>query len=757
MKVVNKGNSCGINTILRGSIVLAALVAANPAWAQTAESPTDPKLAETQPALGDDIIVTANKRSQNMLSVPVSIAALSGDALAEKRMTSADDLAGHVANLQVNGIVGDNVPIFALRGISMYDYSLNQSSPIAVYYDEVYKGNFAFLGVGMFDLERAEVLRGPQGTLYGKNTTGGAVNLISRMPKLGVAEGDLTLGYGNYNRIEANGGISLPIGDKLAARVAFTYAHADGWFKNKLEGKPDLNEVREYGIKGTLLFDPSDDVSFVLRGSTTFQNPRNYGIYAQPANVTRPGLKDREIMANITDRRRARTYAVSLTGKIDLSDAIQFTTITSYDKGTFFYYEDTDGQAIRLLEIPYFDRASQVAQDFRLTSNYSGPFNFIVGAYYNREKVYNSTNFQIAQDLAGGGDANNDGVVDNTDCITSGVLGCQFRNSFDQLKKSLAFYSDATYKLTDSLTLRGGLRYTHDTGEQTNLIAEQLGPTGDVLGVTIPTPSDANTPRFSTNNVSGKIGIDYMFANDNLIYASFSRGYRAKSFNAQAFFSPDEVSTSKAESVDAFEVGMKGRALDRMLSFSTAAFYYRYKDQQFLNVDPTTAAQTLLNIPASRIYGAEAELNFQPSQAFSLHGSIGLLDTKITKGVVSGVDIAGNRLLNAPTVNFNLSAEIELARGNFGSVTINPEMRYNSMQYFGIFNNAPVRQGGYAVYGGNITWKSDDERFRVALWSKNLGNKFYFTQLTDLLSGFGYIYSHLGNPRTYGVTASAKF
>ena len=202
MKVVNKGNSCGINTILRGSIVLAALVAANPAWAQTAESPTDPKLAETQPALGDDIIVTANKRSQNMLSVPVSIAALSGDALAEKRMTSADDLAGHVANLQVNGIVGDNVPIFALRGISMYDYSLNQSSPIAVYYDEVYKGNFAFLGVGMFDLERAEVLRGPQGTLYGKNTTGGAVNLISRMPKLGVAEGDLTLGYGNYNRIE---------------------------------------------------------------------------------------------------------------------------------------------------------------------------------------------------------------------------------------------------------------------------------------------------------------------------------------------------------------------------------------------------------------------------------------------------------------------------------------------------------------------------------------------------------------------------
>ena len=316
-----------------------------------------------------------------MQSVPISVSAIGGDTLAKSRVSSVDSLVTKVANLQLTSIVGDNTPIFALRGVSMSDYSLNQSSPVATYYDEVYKGNFAFLGVAMYDLERVEVLRGPQGTLYGKNTTGGAVNIISREAKLGETSGYLNLGYGNYNRYEANGAVNVPLGEKAALRVAGTFARADGWFKNVEPGMPDLASTREYAFRATLKAQPVDGLTFVLRASTSFQNPQNYGIYAQPEADHRAGLSRWEIASDVATRRRARTTSVALTTNIDLSDAIALTSITSYDKGTLFFREDTDGTATKLLEIPYYDKASQFAQDLRLTSDTGGPFDFILGAY----------------------------------------------------------------------------------------------------------------------------------------------------------------------------------------------------------------------------------------------------------------------------------------------------------------------------------------------------------------------------------------
>ena len=420
-----------------------------------------------------EIVITATKRAERLQDVPISVSAIGGDQLSKSRVTTTDDLVTKVANLQLTSIVGDNTPIFALRGVSMSDYSLNQSSPVATYYDEVYKGNFAFLGVAMYDLERVEVLRGPQGTLYGKNTTGGAVNLISRAPELGEMSGYLNLGYGNYNRMDASGAINVPMGDKAAARVAFTFARADGWFKNQLPGEPDLASVREYAVRASILVEPSDSMRFILRGSTSYQNPRNYGIYAQPENVNRPGLGKREIEANVTERRRARTYSLALTGNIDISDALTVTSITSWDKGKLSFYEDTDGTATELLEIPYYDKANQFAQDLRLTSDTGGPFDFILGAYFNREKVFNSTTFEIAKDVDSDGEP---GVTD-ADCAIGLPLGCLFANSFDQVKKSIALYSDMNYDITDSITLRGGLRYTHDTGRQTDFESNALDRT----------------------------------------------------------------------------------------------------------------------------------------------------------------------------------------------------------------------------------------------------------------------------------------
>ena len=715
------------------------------AFAQEAEVPD-----------GGDIIVTANKRSENLQKVSISVSAVAGDALEKGRTTQIDELVSKVPNLQLTSTVGDNTPIFALRGVSLNDYSLNQSGPVATYYDEVYKGNFALLGIALFDLARVEVLRGPQGTLYGKNTTGGAVNLISRAPKLGETSGYLNAGYGNYDRFDVNGALNVPLGSNAALRVAGTFAKADGWFKNVLPGQPDLASVSEYGFRAALYVEPSDTVSFTLRGSTSYQNPRNYGIYAEPVAVNRAGLGDRQIAANETSKRRARTYSLALTGNIDLSDTLFLTSITSWDKGNLNFIEDTDGQGIALLEIPYTDRATQFAQDLRLTSDFDGPFNFILGGYFNREKVFNASTFKIAQDVASGGDVDGNGIVNDADCAaTTAGEACQFGNSFDQIKKSFAVYTDASFELSDTIKLKAGLRFTRDTGKQPNFIAEQIGPSGAVLGITIPTPA---TPlSYKINNLSGKIGLDFQAAPDNLLYATYSRGFRAPSFNAQAFFDPSELNVAAAEKVDSLEIGSKNKFADRQITLNMAAFYYKYSNQQFINIDPTTAAQTLLNIPKSRIWGGEAELTARTSDRLTLRGSFGFLNAKIQQGLVSGSNVAGNKLTNAPSVTTSAGFDATLYDGSAGKFSASGDLAYTSSQFFDVVNTSRLRQSGYALLSGHIDWSSVNERINVSIWGKNLTNKFYFTSRVDLLAGFGFDYNHLAAPRTYGITVGTKF
>ncbi|MFZ5707534.1 MAG: TonB-dependent receptor [Pseudomonadota bacterium] len=508
--------------VQRTSRIAAMLLTGLSSQALIAQTAADETVADSM-----EIVVTAQKRSERLQDVPISVSAIGGDAVRKQRLTSADDLVSKVANLQLTSTVGDGTPIFALRGVSMSDYSLNQSGPVATYYDEVYKGNFAFLGVALYDLERVEVLRGPQGTLYGKNTTGGAVNLISHKPDLGKVEGYLNLGYGNYNRHEANGAINLPLGETVAARVAFTAARAEGWFRNQLPGQPDLNGTREYAVRGSMLWEPKDGTSFLLRASTSYQNPRNYGIFAAPgpdgvgvglyeslgqgSSYFRTGIGRRQIESNYTPRRRARTYALALTSTFDIGNDLSIVSVSSWDKGRLNFGEDTDGAPNKTLEIFYGDRASQLSQDLRLASSWGGPFEFILGAYYNREKVFNTTDFGIFKDA----DIDGSGTIDAADCAAGLPAACSVVNSFDQLKHSYALYTDMHYDFGGGFTLRGGLRYTRDDGKQKGLRSDALGVDGSLVATLIP----PTTLSFKNDNISGKIGIDYKIDRDRMIIA----------------------------------------------------------------------------------------------------------------------------------------------------------------------------------------------------------------------------------------------
>jgi len=263
--------------------------------------------------------------------------------------------------------------------------------------------------------------------------------------------------------------------------------------------------------------------------------------------------------------------------------------------------------------------------------------------------------------------------------------------------------------------------------------------------------------QYSTDNLSGKIGIDYKLADGNLLYASVSKGYRAPSFNAQAFFDPSELSVAKPEKVTSYEVGSKLQFAGRSVTLNMAAFYYDYSNQQFINVDPASAAQTLLNIDKSRIMGGEAELTVRASRMLTLRAGAGVLSTKIKKGTVSGVDVKGNRLSNAPKLTFNASIDVTLMDNDSGRVSFQPEIAYQSAQYFEVLNVPRLRQSGYALVSANMGYESADGSWNVSVWGKNLTKEHYFTSRVDLLAGFGFDYNHIGNPRTYGITAGMKF
>ena len=387
------------------------------AAATAALAASGPVFADSAPADSDvipEIVVTAEKRSETLQSVPVSVTALTGAQLGQLKLDTPSDLVTQVPNLQVNGIVGEGSPLFSLRGVSMFDYSLNQSSPVASYIDEVYKGNFTLFGVELYDLERVEVLRGPQGTLYGKNTTGGAINFITHKPGFDT-EGDIKVGLGDYDRREVEGAFQTAVvPERIAARFAFTYTKVDGFIQNVLPGHPDLEGVDQYGVRLSLLFKATDDLDFTLRLSKSMQDPQNYAIidgripppspgnpggvgftgYFRTLNGTYTGvpLSNYQIAQDYTPRRRQDNDAAELHGGMERRH--RPTRSPPSRRGTKANCSIRKGPTARRYEIwsiPYIGKTRQFTQDLRLTSTGDAALRYILGAYYQHEIIFNST------------------------------------------------------------------------------------------------------------------------------------------------------------------------------------------------------------------------------------------------------------------------------------------------------------------------------------------------------------------------------
>lgn len=723
----------------------------------------------------EEVVVTAQKRAESLQDVPVSVSALTGSDIEGLKLRNSTEIQAQIPNLQVSTPYGDTQPFFALRGVATLDYSVSQSSPIAMYVDEVYKGVGALQSLQLFDLERIEVLRGPQGTLYGKNATGGAVNFVSKKPSFEGSQGYIQLGVGNYNKREIKGGFeTVLVDDVLAARAAFTMNRADGWVKNKYPGVDDWADQDDWAGRLSLVYQPTDDFNATLRLSRSSSTGTGSAVIALNNDPAVTGesidhLDWDEVEETREGKKDIENTAASLTLSWDLSEAYSLISITSYDEGKWIA-EDGEGLLAHIDENDYFSEVDQLSQEFRIVSNYEGPFNWIGGLYYSQDDVDVRQHYRFLSDF--------DGVSGYP-----GNFGVNSINSYTQERSSKAAYIHTTYDFAEDFSLTFGLRYTKDKIELKDMYAlfgfyptapTSDEPKGDIeiwsqvipeipdsyvafsAGENLKGSSPLPTVSIDDDNVSGKIGLDWRLSNDVMLYISYSEGYRGSAINGQALYSEAEITSVDPEELESLELGIKGQFFNDRVQLNGAIFRYDYTNLQF--IDFRDGLQVLVSAKESEVTGAELELTALLSENLVLRSGIGVLDTEFEELSIQGMDYSGNELPLAPELNFNAMINWDFAKMDAGMLSLQVDTSYTDKQFYDGPNTKRAAQDGYWLTNARLSFASTDDRYSVGIWGRNLADKEYIVYSLPLLeAGFGFDYTIRGMPRTYGVDFTVRF
>ncbi len=754
----------------------------------------------------EEITVTAQRVSERLQDVPVAVTAILADDLDERGVRQAGDITSAVPNLLLNSPYGPEAqPTFTLRGVTTQDFSENQSSPVAMYVDEVYKSVGAVQALQIYDLDRVEVLRGPQGTLYGKNATGGAISFYSRNPSLTAYDGYVTAGAGNYSDYSVRGAVGGPIVENgLGWRVAMLYEKRDGWVHSIVPGVEPLNGVDALAGRFTLMARPSDGMTATLKVSVSRSGGTPYGAHALNNDPNATGFSGNigwfDNGAKYAVHKDIRNDSVSLKLDWQVSAHATLTSVTGYDYGWWYEKSDDGGLPITArLDDPntYFSSVNAFSQEIRVASHDTGAFGWLAGLYYGRESTHATVQFHFF-----------DGYFLNfwspqvpptvISPANLPLFGFDEYNSFDQLKDSRAVFLNTTFVVAPTITLRAGVRYTKDKVTISHFYALEGGlanpgpvgfaPDGGITwwtqtigalppGVTAPrtffqtglAPQGLGVvPEFGqdTNNVSGKIGVDWKPGEDLLTYASVSQGYRGVAFNGQAYNDPTELTFAGPEKLTSYEIGLKTGFWNRRGVFNAAVFHYDYKNQQFLDAFTLpgglgTGFRTV-NAPKSRVDGAEFEFRAKATNDLEILSSVGLLHSKYLELVLHGVDRAGNRLIQAPNFNGSLGVDWRFAHLAAGDLRLFVDGNYYGKQYFDAFNTERIAQDAYGIANARVSFESSARRgFSVAAWVKNLTNRQYLAyglnQKDPDTGALGFDYGLVGEPRTYGAEATLRF
>jgi iron complex outermembrane recepter protein len=759
-----------------------------------------PLLARADTEL-EEIVVTAQRQVERLQDVPLAITALSASDLADRGVRQAADITASVPNMLLNLPYGPEAqPTFTLRGVTTQDYSQNQSSPIAMYVDEVYKPVGAVQALQTYDLDRVEVLRGPQGTLYGKNATGGAVSFYSRSPSLTATEGYATAGFGNYSAYSLNAAAGGPIIDnELGVRAAVLYEKRDGWVHSIVPGVEPLNGVDALAGRLTFLYKGGDNLSATLKLSSSRSGGTPYGAHALNADpaVTGPpvipgctcafgsiGWFDNG--AKYAVHKDIRNDSAVLKVEWRATDHTTLTSVTGFDYGRWYTRSDDSGLPTAYIDDPntYFSSTNDFSEELRLASRDTGDFSWLAGLYYGRESTHATLQYHF------------DSPSYQYFALASGPLlyGFDEFNSFDQLKDSKAVFLNTTFKVTTAVTLHAGARYTKDEVTISNFYALEggwlappvcCGPDGtttywtQTIGALPATYTDFQTslapqgPTISRsrndNNVSFRAGADWKPNEAILTYLNLSQGYRGAAFNGQAANFPEEANFADPEKLTSAELGLKADLWNRRGTFNVAIFHYDYKNQQFLDAFTLPGGGGsgfhTINAPKSRVDGAEFEFRAKASDDVEIRAGMGLMHSKyvdLSLHAGSRVCCMGNQLIQAPDFNGSFGIDWRFAHISAGDLSLMVEGNYYAKQYFDAFNTERIAQGAYGIANARVSFKSAAKQgFDAGAWVKNLTNKKYLAyglnQNDPDTGAIGFDYALVGEPRTYGADLTYRF
>jgi iron complex outermembrane receptor protein len=786
--------------LLSGLLLAGTLALLTPPPAAAAAAAAAPA-ATTEDTL-TEIVVTAQRRTERLQDVPLAITALSGADLADRGVRQAADIAASVPNMLLNLPYGPEAqPTFTLRGVTTQDYSQNQSSPIAMYVDEVYKAVGAVQALQTYDLDRVEVLRGPQGTLYGKNATGGAISFYTRNPNLNDYEGYATLGVGNYGAYSLNAAAGGPLIDgQLGVRAALLYSKRDGWVHSVVPGVEPLNGVDALAGRLSFLYKAGENLTASLKLSVSRSGGTPYGAHALNVDPVATGFTGTidwfDNGAKYAVHKNIRSDSAALKIEWLAGEHAALTSVTGFDFGRWYTKSDDGGLPITArLDDPntYASSTNDFSEEIRLASRDSGAFGWLAGLYYGRESTDATVEYHFF-------DSYDLGYFAIPDGSPTGIplYGFDEFNSFDQLKDSKAVFLNTTLKVSPAITLHAGARYTRDQVTISNFYALEggplaPGPTGytpdggvstywtqtiGALPATFTNYQTGTTPQGpllnlsqSNNNASFRAGIDWKPSDAVLTYLNISQGYRGAAFNGQAFNFPEEANFANPEKLTSFEVGLKADLWNRRGTFNAALFHYDYRNQQFLDAFTLPGGSGsgfhTVNAPKSRVDGAEFELHAKAGEDFELRAALGLMHSKYVELSLHATSSSrnccvGNKLIQAPDVNASFGVEWRFARLASGDLKFMVEGNYYGKQYFDAFNTERIAQGAYGIFNARLGYKSSARRgFDAAAWVKNLANQKYIAyglnQNDPDTGAIGFDYGLVGEPRTYGLEATYRF
>ncbi len=728
----------------------------------------------------EEIVVTARRREETLQSAPLSVAAFSGDTLAKAGIDEFSEIASRVPGFTLNP---DNIsePNIFLRGIGTDIESAASSAAIGFFLNDVYLPRAQGTAIELFDLERVEIVRGPQGTLYGKNVVGGAINFITRKPTDTFRAG-IEAGIGNYGAIELKGHVGGGIGEGLSGSIAAVSRMRDGFAFNTFTGN-DIENLSVFGVLGQLRYQPSDDLDILLTGDLTRRRARGKWVDIQiPSTHNIPFVNPdrRKGPNNIDGRQDADLGGVHLSANWDTGSGT-LTSVTAYREGTFSAKGNDGGSFIDFTRLVYnpggrinffaINRAAfnddyyvnikdetvkSFSQEFRFRSNFEGPFNFLAGLYYQHEDV----------------DRVEDADYIFVDYFAQGREIAETRLKSD----TYAAFVEGTFDITDTLGVTAGIRYTKDR-KRFSVYRETIG---DFLGADFEDEAGNFTRAFTASTKKSwdawtpSVNLHWKAAKDVYLYALVSKGYKSGGWNGENATNPGEARAAyNPEYALNYEVGAKTTWLDDRLRVNVTGFWTEYKDlqtQQFVIFDANLPADNVIsNAGKARVRGIELETAVVPVKGLTFFANYTYMKAKITGDLIStelrydpscfcsvpvATNLKGNVLRRSPENAFSVGGDLTLPVSERFDGFLRADYSWSGSFFFDNENSARTRQSSVGILNGSFGVETGDGKWMFSVWGKNLTNKLYEAGKSDVI---GSVLVSYAPPRTYGASLIWKY